>query len=90
MLICLAIQLILDHITLTQNCSNFVQVASTDTGDSSYHAWKQDADAEYLGRIGMVICSHVGSINFTDPANIRQVHGILMTYVRNEATDTSN
>ena len=73
-----------------QICSNFVQVVSTDTGDSSYCAQKQDAGVEYLGRIRMVICSHVGSINFTDPANILQVHGTLMSEIRNEVTYISN
>ena len=37
-----------------------------------------------LGRVRKAICSHVGNINFADPANIRQVHSILMNEVRNE------
>ena len=45
---------------------------------------------QYFGRARKAICSHVGSINFADPANIRQVHGILMNEVRNEATQISN
>ena len=51
-------------------------------GDSSYHALKQDADAEYLRRVRKAIHNHVGSTSFTDPAKIRQVHGILMNEVR--------
>ena len=38
----------------------------------------------------MVLCSHMGSINFADPANIRQVHEALMSWVRNEAMNISN
>ena len=38
----------------------------------------------------MALCSHVGSIDFTDPANIRQVHETLMNDVRNDATYISN
>ena len=45
---------------------------------------------EYLRRVRMVIHSHVGCINLTDPANIRQIHRILMNEVRNEATYISN
>ena len=38
----------------------------------------------------MVLHSHVGSINFADPANIRQVHKALISEVRNEAMCISN
>ena len=34
--------------------------------------------------------NNVGSINFTDPANIRQVHKALMSEVRKEAIYISN
>ena len=61
-----------------KNCAIFVQVAFPDMGDSSYHTQKQDADVEYLGRVRKAICSHVGSINVVDPANIRQLHCILI------------
>ena len=73
-----------------QNCSNFVHVGFTDRGDLSYHAIKQDADAEYLEEVTQAICSHVGSIHFMDPANIRQVHGTIMNEVRNEAMPISD
>ena len=55
-----------------------------------YHAQRWDAEAEYLGRVRMVLCSHIGSINFPDLANIRQVHEALMSQVRNEAIYISN
>ena len=68
--------------------SNFAQVAPANISDSSqftYHYWRQDADVEYLGRVRMALCSHVGSIIFTDSANIIQVHDALMSEVRIEA-----
>ena len=45
---------------------------------------------EYLGRVRMALCSHVGSINFADPANIRKIHKELMSHVRTEAIHISN
>ena len=76
-----------------KNCSNFLQVAPANASYSSqftYHTWRQDADAEYLVGVRMVLCSHVGSMNFADPTSIRQVHKPLMNEVRNEATNISN
>ena len=64
-------------LNINEKCSNFIQVAPANTSDSSqytYHAWKQDADAEYLSRVGMVLCSCMSSINLADPANIIKAH----------------
>ena len=55
-----------------------------------YCTWKQDADVGYLGRVRMVLHSHVGSINFADLANIRRLHKELMCQVRTEAIHFSN
>ena len=71
-------------------CSNFVQVAPANNSDSPYHAQKQDAEVEYLGRVRMTLHSCVGSITFASPVNIRQVHETVMNEVRNEATYISN
>ena len=49
-----------------------------------------DAEVEYLGRVRMALIGHVGSINFTDQANIRQVHKSLMNERRNKTTYISN
>ena len=38
----------------------------------------------------MAIHGHEGSINFADPANIRQVHKDLMSKVRNKVMYLSN
>ena len=38
----------------------------------------------------MALHSHVGSINFADPANIRKVHEELMSQVRTKAIYISN
>ena len=38
----------------------------------------------------MAVCSCVYNINVVDPANIRQVYGILMNEVKNETTYISN
>ena len=76
-----------------KNYSNFAQVVPAYTSNSSqftYCAQRWDADAEYLGRVWMALHSHVGSINFADPANIRQVHDALMREVRKEAIYVSN
>ena len=40
---------------------------------------------EYLGIVRKAIHSHVGSINFADPSNIRQVHGMVMKEVKDES-----
>ena len=45
---------------------------------------------EYLSRDRMALCSHVGSINLADPANIKQVHETLMNEVGIEVTYISN
>ena len=55
-----------------------------------YHAHKRDADVEYLGRVKMVLSSHMGDINFADPDNTRKAHKELMTRVRTEAIHISN
>ena len=68
----------------SKNCSNFVQVAPAHTSDSShftYHAQRLDADSDYLSRVKMALHSCVGSINFMDPANSRQIHETLMNAV---------
>ena len=73
---------------LKEKCSNFTQIASTNTVNTShhmYHTQKQDTDAEYLGRIKMAL-----SINVVDPANIRKAHEELMTQVRTKAIHISN
>ena len=57
-----------------ENCSNFVQIVPAKTGNSShftYYTQMQHADVEYLSRVKMAQHSHVGSTNFTEPANIR-------------------
>ena len=67
---------------------NLTQIAPTNANDTShhtYHAQEQDADVEYLGRVKIALSSHMGSINFADPANIRNVHEELMTQVRTKA-----
>ena len=66
----------------TENCSNLTQITPSNSGDMlhhTYHAWKRDADADYLGRVKIALRSHVGGINFADPANIRKAHEELMT-----------
>ena len=50
----------------------------------------QDADAEYLSRVKMELSSHVGSINFVDPANIKKDHKEIKTWMRTEAIHISN
>ena len=45
---------------------------------------------KYLDRVRMVLHSCMGSINFADPSNIRQVHTALMSKARNEAIYISN
>ena len=68
---------------VNEKCSNFIVVALANTSDSlhhMYHAQKQDADVEYLGRVKMALSSHMGSIIFVDPANIRKTHKEIMTH----------
>ena len=38
----------------------------------------------------MALSSHVGSINFADPANIRKAYEEIMTWVRSETIHISN
>ena len=45
---------------------------------------------EYLGRGKMVLSSHVVSINFANPANMRKVHKELLSQVRTSAIYISN
>ena len=45
---------------------------------------------EYLERVRPALNSLLGSINFMNPANIRQVHGILMNEVIDKAMYISN
>ena len=40
---------------------------------------------EYVGRVRKALLDHVGSINFIDSANIRQVHEALMCEVRKKS-----
>ena len=70
------------HISSTGNTS--------DLSHHMYHAQKQDANVEYLGRYKMVLSIFVGSINFVDPAKIREAHEKLMNQVRTKATHISN
>ena len=73
--------------------SNFIQVAPSNTSDSSqytYHAQKWDVDIEYLGMVRMALHSCMGSINFANPANIRKVHKELMNQVRTNAIHINN
>ena len=67
-----------------------MQVAFKDIGDLFYCTRKQDANVEYFERIRQAIYSNMGSINFADPANIRQVLGILMNEVRDKSIYISN
>ena len=56
----------------TENCSNLIQIAPANLSDTSYptyHAQKRDADAEYIGRVKIILSCHVGVINFKDPVN---------------------
>ena len=55
-----------------------------------YHTPKQDAYAEYLGRVKIVLSSYMGSIKFADPFNIKKAHKELMSQLRNEAIHISN
>ena len=78
---------------VNEKCSKITQIAPANTGDTSYHmyhTWKQDANAEYLGRVKMALNSCVGGINFVDPANIRKAPEKLMTQVCTEAIHVSN
>ena len=80
-------------LNINEKCSNFKKVAPTNTSDSSpymYHACLWNADVEYSDRVRMGLCSHMGSINFADPAKIRMVHEELMSQVRTEAICISN
>ena len=73
------------QLNVTENCSNLTQITPVNTDDIShhmYHGQKRDADAEYLGRVKMVLRSCMGGINFPDLANIRKAHEELMTWVR--------
>ena len=78
---------------VTENCSNFKKIAFANTSDIShhmYHIQKRDADVEYLGRVKMVLSSHVHRINFADPANMRKAQKQLMIQVRTEAMHFNN
>ena len=78
---------------VNENCSTITQIAPAYTSDMShntYHAQKWDADERYLCKIKMVLCSHVGGINFADPANIRKTHEELVTQIRTKAIHISN
>ena len=81
----------LRYLNVNERCSNLTQVAPANTGDTSHHmdcAQKQDADAECLRRVKMMLSSCMGSINFADPANIRKVHEDLMIQVRTKTIHT--
>ena len=43
-----------------------------------------------MGRVKMASSSHLGSINFADPANIRKVYKELMSELRTKAICLSN
>ena len=81
------------QLNINEMCSNITQIAPTSTGDTlhyMYHAQKRNADAEYLGRVKIVLSSCMGGIHFADPASIRKAHKELMTQVRTEAIHISN
>ena len=81
------------QLNVTENCSNLIQIAPTNTSDTlhhMYHVQKRDADAEYLGRVKMALSSHTGGINCAVPADIRKAHEELMTQVRTKAIHISN
>ena len=83
----------LGHLNFTKSCCMLSIMASANIGDTLhqlYHTWKRDADAEYLGRVKIVLSIPVDGINFTDPANIRKAHDELMSQVRIEAIHISN
>ena len=61
----------------------------SDTSDLTYHAQRR-ADAEYLSRVKIAICSCIGDINFTDPASTRKEHDELIVQVGNEDIHISN
>ena len=69
-------------LNVNEKCSIFIQLPPANTSDLSHHTYhiqKQDVDGEYLGKVKMALNSHVGSINFADPANIRKAHKEIMT-----------
>ena len=81
------------QLNVTEICSNLTQLATANTGDMShhmYHAQKRDADAEYLGRVKIVLSGCVGGINFADLANIRKAHKELMNQVRTNTVHISH
>ena len=51
---------------------------------------ERDVDAEYLGRVKVVLSSHIGGINFVDPVSMRKAQQELMKQVWNEAIHISN
>ena len=70
------------QLNVTENCSNFTQIAPANTGYIlyyMYHAQKRDGDAENSGRVKMALSSCVVGINFADLANIRKAHKELVT-----------
>ena len=80
-------------LSINEKSTFFIQVAPANIDDSSqytYHAKKQDTNAETLGRVRLVLNSHGGGINFVDPVNIRKVQKELMSQVRTEALHISN
>ena len=40
---------------------------------------KWDTDADYLDKFRLVLLSHMSTIDFADPANIRKAHKELMS-----------
>ena len=56
-------------LNIYERCSNFIQIAPSNPGNSSnhiYHAQNCKMDMVYLGKVKMVLSSHMGSINFVD------------------------
>ena len=81
------------QLSITKICSDLTKIAPANTGGTSHHtdhAQKRYADVKYLGRVKMVLSSHVGGITFADLANIRKSYKELMTEVRSEAIHISN
>ena len=85
------IQLILGNIILTKIVvilkKQHLQIPVT---SHNSHALRGKMLMQTTWAVRMVLCSHVGSINFADPANIRQVYEVFMSEVRTKAIYINN
>ena len=80
-------------LNIDEKCNNFLQAAPSNTDDLLQYTsctQKQDADAEYFDRVKIVLTSHMHSINFVNPGNIRKLHKALMSQIRKEVINISN